>query len=122
MPSPNSPTRRGVLAASALGGATLAAAPALADPSERLRPLPPKETAARAAAAAAALLDRFAAETDTDMLKERVPRQEGDPEFAYVWPLSQARAAVTELLPARCCSASSMHCRSGFRGAEFPPN
>lgn len=106
MPSPNSPTRRGVLAASALGGATLAAAPALADPSERLRPLPPKETAARAAAAAAALLDRFAAETDTDMLKERVPRQEGDPEFAYVWPLSQARAAVTELLPSRAQDAA----------------
>ena len=101
MPSSNSPTRRGVLTATALGGGALAAAPALAEPGESLRPLPPKETAARAAAAASALLDRFMAATDPDMLMERVPRQDGDPEFAYVWPLSQARAAVTELLPSR---------------------
>ncbi|MGP9536799.1 glycoside hydrolase family 76 protein [Brachybacterium sp. AOP43-C2-M15] len=114
------PSRRGVLAA--LGGGALLTSPlvspAHAAPSERthpavpapavpppadpvLRPLPAAETAARAVAASDALLRSFRAETDPDMLVEQVPRQPDDPEFAYVWPLSQARAAVTELIAAR---------------------
>lgn len=110
MTAPHSPSRRGVLAATALGGGGLAASPAVAAPGERnepsmtenqhSRPLPADEATSRALAAAKALLESFRAETDPDMLIERVPRQEEDPEFTYVWPLSQARAAVTELIAA----------------------
>lgn len=102
-----SPTRRHLLAGSAGAAAlaaspVLAAAPALADPSEGPTPdaVTPRERERRATAAAAALLENFRAETDPDMLVEQVPRQDGDPEFTYVWPLSQARAAVTELIAA----------------------
>ncbi|WP_114854856.1 glycoside hydrolase family 76 protein [Brachybacterium sp. YJGR34] len=106
-PSPRpAVSRRGVLtAATATGAATLAAPAAVATPAERTTPLvtettttvTPREAAERAIAAASALMTHFEAETDPDMLIEQYPRQEEDPEFAYVWPLSQARAAVTEL-------------------------
>ncbi|MFC7374619.1 MULTISPECIES: glycoside hydrolase family 76 protein [unclassified Brachybacterium] len=113
-PGSSGPSRRGMLAAGAVTGtAALAAAPsALAAPTPPAvtvpaeqpapdgRPVPPKEAAARAVAATDALLTYFAAENDPDMLLEQYPRQEGDPEFSYVWPLSQARAAVTELIAA----------------------
>lgn len=123
MTGSHSPSRRGVLAAALTGGALSTAAtafaPAHAAPAERtspavtapsapspradgpVRPLPAQEAAERARAATLALLTHFRAETDADMLVERVPRQEEDPEFTYVWPLSQARAAVTELIAAR---------------------
>lgn len=122
MPAPNQPappSRRGLLTAAALTPAvTIATAPAaLAAPSERNpsvpetdqahragarpgRPATPKEARARAIAGTEALLTYFRAETDPDMLIERYPRQEEDPEFAYVWPKSQGRAAVTELIAA----------------------
>lgn len=122
MTGSTSPARRGLLAAALAGGglssfpAVLPAATAApAAPTERsalpmdasspspagpVRPLPAQESAARAVAASTALLTRFRAETDADMLIERVPRQADDPEFTYVWPLSQARAAVTELIAA----------------------
>lgn len=117
MPAPAitvSPSRRGVLSAAALTSATaLAVTPATAAaPVERTHPVvpendrspvgraTPQQARDRAIAASAALLTHFRAETDPDMLIERVPRQEGDPEFTYVWPLSQARAAVTELIAA----------------------
>ena len=118
-----SPTRRGALTAALAGGALCttpaALAPAHAAPAERTspavtdpvapsprsagpaRPLPAEEAAERAVAATRALLTRFRAETDPDMLIERFPRQAEDPEFTYVWPLSQARAAVTELIAAQ---------------------
>ncbi|WP_193106851.1 glycoside hydrolase family 76 protein [Brachybacterium sp. FME24] len=113
-PARSSPSRRGVLAATALTGtAAFAVAPtATAAPIERNQPavtennpsggppVTPKEAAVRAVAVTDALLTYFPAETDPDMLIERYPRQEEDPEFAYVWPLSQARAAVTELIAA----------------------
>lgn len=109
------PTRRTLLRSA---GATAAAAAvpativgASAAPAERTRPVTettpaenssaaptPAEREQRARAAADALLTHFRAETDPDMLIERTPRQEGDPEFTYVWPLSQARAAVTEMM------------------------
>ncbi|ATG54715.1 glycosyl hydrolase [Brachybacterium ginsengisoli] len=100
-----SPSRRHLLAggagAAALAAApVLSAAPALAAPSEAPAAVTPLDRERRATAAAAALLEHFRAETDPDMLIEQVPRQEGDPEFTYVWPLSQARAAVTELIAA----------------------
>ena len=63
-------------------------------------PVTPKRARERAIAATEALLSHFRAETNPDMLIERTPRQEDDPEFSYVWPLSQARAAVTELAAA----------------------
>lgn len=108
------PTRRtllrtaGVTAAAAVPAAAVGASAA---PLERIRPVTPQTPASpdsvsptpaerrrRARAAADALLTHFRAESDPDMLLERTPRQEGDPEFSYVWPLSQARAAVTEMI------------------------
>lgn len=122
MPIPSAPSRRTVLAATALGGGALSAAPALAAPALAAPALPaptertdpavtemdpeggkapsPRETSQRAVDATRALLTNFPAETDPDMLIERFPRQADDPEFTYVWPLSQARAAVTELITA----------------------
>ncbi|HEX7351940.1 glycoside hydrolase family 76 protein [Brachybacterium sp.] len=94
------PTRRQLLVggASAAGIAAVPTATAAAAPVPAERTAPPPERTARAVAAAEALMTRFRAETDPDMLIERVPRQDGDPEFTYVWPLSQARAGVTELI------------------------
>lgn len=114
MPTTSAPSRRTVLAATVLGGGALPAAPALAAPTlpapiERTSPAvtvnnsggvqapSPREAAQRAVDATRALLTNFPAETDPDMLMERFPRQADDPEFSYVWPLSQARAAVTGL-------------------------
>ena len=98
-PLPSRPGRRPLLTAAAVaaagGGALGATAPAVA-----AAPPSAPERRRRAIAAATALLTRFRAETDPDMLVERVPRQDGDPEFTYVWPLSQARAAITELIAA----------------------
>ena len=64
------------------------------------RPATPPQARARAVAGTQALLTYFRAETDPDLLLEQYPRQAEDPEFAYVWPLSQGRAAVTELIAA----------------------
>ncbi|APX32093.1 hypothetical protein BH708_04385 [Brachybacterium sp. P6-10-X1] len=110
---PVSPSRRGVLSAALTSTAVLAVPPAAtAAPVERtlpvasendrspVGPVTPRQARDRAVAASAALLTHFRAETDPDMLIERFPRQEGDPEFSYAWPLSQARAAVTELIAA----------------------
>lgn len=107
-------SRRTAVTAGLTGLVGLVAVPAAcADPAERnpampdganprtdseVTPLPPKGALERARRATSALLEHFRAETDPDMLIERTPRQEGDPEFTYVWPLSQARAAVTELI------------------------
>lgn len=107
----STPTRRTALtAATALTGAATVAAlspAALAAPSGRTTPVVsdsaaviPQEAASRAVAATSSLLSHFQAETDPDMLIEQYPRQEHDPEFTYVWPLSQARAALTELIAA----------------------
>lgn len=51
----------------------------------------------RAERAVTAMSTYFAAPTDPDQLTEFHPPEDEDPEFTYCWPLSQARAAVTEL-------------------------
>lgn len=91
------PARRPLLLAAAAGAV---AAPVVGSAaSAHAAPSPgPAERRRRALAVTGAMLSAFRAESDPDMLQERVPRQPEDPEFSYVWPLSQARAAVTELL------------------------
>lgn len=51
----------------------------------------------RARRALAALQLHFAEPAPSDMLAEVIPRHDGDPDFAYCWPLSQARAAACTL-------------------------
>ena len=103
-----SPRRRTLLTAGLTGTAAVVAVPsALASSSGRISPvvnqspapagpLTPHQERERVLAAVRALLTYFRAENDPDMLIERYPRQEDDPEFSYVWPLGQGAAGITE--------------------------
>lgn len=104
------PARRAVLGLAACAGACLplAAAPALADgespegaagASADRAParIGREQRRRRARRALEALQLHFATDAGGDMLSEVIPRRDGDPDFAYCWPLSQARAAACTL-------------------------
>lgn len=99
MPQPSRPlSRRAALGGLGAAGALAAGAglsPALAAPEPEAPGL--EEARDRALAAIAALEARFAAGDGTDLLHEHHPVRENDPPYSYEWPLSQARAASSEL-------------------------
>lgn len=98
------PGRRALLGAAVCAGALLPAVAAGADPASPQRPqdrmgdrLSTGQRRRRARRAVRALQLNFSLPAPSPMLSELYPRREGDPDFSYCWPLSQARSAACEL-------------------------
>ncbi|WP_432561210.1 glycoside hydrolase family 76 protein [Kineococcus sp. SYSU DK003] len=133
------PTRRSVLTGLSATAATgLLTAPAHATSSSSAAGGGP--WARRAAETWRALLDHFAVDDGSGLLREQVPAAEDDPEYSYEWPFSQAHVAALDLtgIPGtgrkyrddlRALAAAQQHYWSpagstglpGFASAPLPP-
>ncbi|PWH07557.1 hypothetical protein DEO23_02700 [Brachybacterium endophyticum] len=111
-PADPRPGRRALLGAAACSAVALPAAAAAAAPAASAASAAPAaptgsgragaqvsgaERRQRARRAVEALRLNFSQDAPSEMLSELYPRRDGDPDYSYCWPLSQARAAACEL-------------------------